>query len=345
MILRGVLLELRDQIEHDRHLVDAHSGGRLVEHEDLRLERDHQRDLELALVAMRQRRRSAVAPMRERDALEHRVRARDQVGALHPRPQHVVVHAGSGLHGEAHVLGDRKARKQIGELECAAEPGSRTRGRREPRDVLPVEQDLTRARGKLPGDQVEIGGLAGAVRPDDRGQLAGPERATHRIDGHVAAEANGEIAGFEGGHGAGRVLGAVPPPERGRSTREARSGGGVDLASETPSPNPPPFRGRERTAFAADSRHRLFWIGTCMSSILSSRTELRDAPRDRRVSLDLEVIHALERLMVLLAEHHLALRRVELHAFHRGDQLLGVGRLRLAAPPSPPPSRPRSRPP
>ena len=55
--LRGVLLELRDQVEHDRHLVDAHAGGRLVEHEDLRLERDHQRDFELALVAMRAARR------------------------------------------------------------------------------------------------------------------------------------------------------------------------------------------------------------------------------------------------------------------------------------------------
>ena len=252
--LGGVLLELRDQIEHDRHLVDAHSGGGLVEHEDLRLERDHQRDLELALVAMRQRRRSAVAPMRERDALEHRVRARDQVGALHPRPQHVVVHAGSGLHGEAHVLGDRKARKQIGELERPAEAGSRTRGRREPRDVPPVEQDLTRACGKLPGDQVEVGGLAGTVRPDDRGQFAGPEGATHRIDGHVAAEANGEVSWFRGRSWPRRALGAVPPPERGRSTREARRVG-VDRCD--PLPNPPPFRPRRpRRTTAARSTAR-----------------------------------------------------------------------------------------
>ena len=240
MILRRVLLELRDQVEHDRHLVDAHSGGRLVEHEDLRLERDHQRDLELALVAMRQRRRSAVAPMRERDALEHRVRARDQIGVPHPWPQHVVVHAGSGLHGEAHVLGDRKARKQIGELERAAEPGSRARGRREPRDVPPVEQDLARARGKLPGDQVEVGGLARAVRPDDRGQFAGPERATHRIDGHVAAEANGEIAGFEGGHAA--AARSVPYlPLKGGGRRAKRVGWGSFAPG--PPPQPSPFQG------------------------------------------------------------------------------------------------------
>src|ERR1700730_10929339 len=52
-------------------------------------------------------------------------------------------------------------------------------------------------------------------------------------------------------------------------------------------------------------------------------------PGEVRVDLDPEVIHALQRLMVLLAEDHLALRRIELHAFHRGDQLLGVGRFRL----------------
>src|SRR3954452_24980919 len=52
---------------------------------------------------------------------------------------------------------------------------------------------------------------------------------------------------------------------------------------------------------------------------LADRLEHR--PGQRRVDLDLEVIHALQRLMVLLAEHHLALRRVEFHAFHRGDQL------------------------
>ena len=55
MVLVASLLELRDQVEHHRHLVDAHAGGGLVEHEDLGLERHQQRDLELALVAVRQR--------------------------------------------------------------------------------------------------------------------------------------------------------------------------------------------------------------------------------------------------------------------------------------------------
>ena len=48
----GVLLEFCNEVEHHGHFIDAHAGGRLVEHENLRLQRHHQRDLEFALVAM-----------------------------------------------------------------------------------------------------------------------------------------------------------------------------------------------------------------------------------------------------------------------------------------------------
>ena len=110
--LARVLLELRDQVEHDRHLVDAHAGGRLVEHEDLRLERHHQRDLELALVAMRQRGRGDVARGRRarrwsRMASARAIRSR----AAHPGPQHVVMHAAPRLHREADVLDDAQVRE------------------------------------------------------------------------------------------------------------------------------------------------------------------------------------------------------------------------------------------
>src|ERR1017187_4093273 len=53
--------------------------------------------------------------------------------------------------------------------------------------------------------------------------------------------------------------------------------------------------------------------------------ELGDRPGHVRVDLDLEVIHGLKGLVVFLAEDHLPLRRLEGHAFHRGDQLFGVG--------------------
>src|SRR6478609_3572645 len=49
---------------------------------------------------------------------------------------------------------------------------------------------------------------------------------------------------------------------------------------------------------------------------------LEHCPGHVRIDLDLEVVHALQRLVVLLAEGHLALGRIELHTLHRGDQLL-----------------------
>ena len=47
-------LQRADQVQDHRHLVDAHAGGRLVEHVDLGVQRHQQRHLELALVAVRQ---------------------------------------------------------------------------------------------------------------------------------------------------------------------------------------------------------------------------------------------------------------------------------------------------
>src|ERR1700674_2506920 len=47
-------LDLVDKIEDHRHLVNAHAGGWLVEHEDGRAQRQKNRNLELALIAVRQ---------------------------------------------------------------------------------------------------------------------------------------------------------------------------------------------------------------------------------------------------------------------------------------------------
>jgi hypothetical protein len=55
LVLSG--LEFGDQVEHHRRLVDAHAGGRLVEHVDLRLHRHQERNFQLALVAVGSRRR------------------------------------------------------------------------------------------------------------------------------------------------------------------------------------------------------------------------------------------------------------------------------------------------
>src|SRR5271166_3820799 len=195
--LRLVALQPCDEVEHHRNLVDAHARGRLVEHVDLRLERHHHRDLELALVAVWQRRRQRVALAGEPDRFEHRVGPPHEFHAGSPRPAHVVVDAGMGLNGEPHVFGDAEARKEIGELKRAPEPEPRALRRAEAGRFASVDQDSAVGRAQLPRDQVEIGRLARAVRPDDGGELAGAERARDVIDCDMSAEADGETARLE----------------------------------------------------------------------------------------------------------------------------------------------------
>ena len=128
---------------------------------------------------------------------EHRVGAEDEIHPRPPRLAHVVVHAGTGLNGEAHVLGDAEAREEVGELEGAPEAASRAQRGAEPRHVLPLDQDRAVRGGELPRHEVEVGRLAGAVGPDDGGELAGPEGAGDVVDRNVAAEADGQVPRLE----------------------------------------------------------------------------------------------------------------------------------------------------
>src|SRR5262249_44959294 len=50
--------------------------------------------------------------------------------------------------------------------------------------------------------------------------------------------------------------------------------------------------------------------------------QVEKVPLVLATGLDLEHVHRLQRLMIVLAENHPALRRVEFHPLHGGDQLL-----------------------
>ena len=115
-------LQVVDQLEHRRHLVDAHAGGRLVEHEDLRLERDEQRHFELALVPVRERLRGHVSLVGQADPLEDGLGLLDEVAPAVPDGEQGPACLRPALHGEPHVLERGELRKQIGELKGAPEP-------------------------------------------------------------------------------------------------------------------------------------------------------------------------------------------------------------------------------
>src|SRR4051812_15057606 len=88
-------------------------------------------------------------------------------------------------------------RKDSGDLKRAHESKARDVGGRQSRNVLPLECDAATSRLEKLGQQIEAGGLTGAVRTDER--VNGPARdaqsdAVHR---HEAGELLGQILGFE----------------------------------------------------------------------------------------------------------------------------------------------------
>ena len=99
------------------------------------------------------------------------------------------------LHGEADVFADAERRKQVGDLERAADAGARDLLRRMPGDRLAQQRYRAFVRRIHARQQIERRGLAGAVGADQRMQRAvgdGDVDALHRLD---AAEALDDVAG------------------------------------------------------------------------------------------------------------------------------------------------------
>ena len=128
--LVALALELADQLEDHRHVGGAHAGGRLVEHVDARLERHQHRDLELALVAVRQAARRGVLAAGQAHPLDQLVGAPARCPGDRATPR-----TGSSpslaprLHREAHVLEHAQAGEELRQLEGAAEAAVRARRR------------------------------------------------------------------------------------------------------------------------------------------------------------------------------------------------------------------------
>src|SRR6185295_16372907 len=79
-------------------------------------------------------------------------------------------------------------REDAGDLERSRDATSAARGCGERGDVVAAEEHAASGRRQQPRDQVEERGLASAVRPDDRPQLAGLDREADAVDGLQGAE-------------------------------------------------------------------------------------------------------------------------------------------------------------
>ena len=159
-----------DQRDEVVDVLDRDAGHRLVEQDHVRLPGQQHRDLELALVALREQAGGPGAARREADPLE---RLLGPLGADRGRPPPDLHRAAElGVRGEADVLEHAQQREDARDLERAPEPGAGAPEGRLAGDVTTLQLDRAGRRPRQPGEQVEERRLAGAVRPDDPDELA-----------------------------------------------------------------------------------------------------------------------------------------------------------------------------
>src|SRR5438067_179330 len=96
-----------------------------------------------------------------------------------------------------HVLANAERAPDGGDLKGAPDAFAPDLARREAEDRLAAEQDLAGVGAELAVDDVEAGGLAGAVRSDEREELSCREREAHVFDSVHAAEGLLQVAHLE----------------------------------------------------------------------------------------------------------------------------------------------------
>src|SRR6266511_2439926 len=192
------LADLPDQLEQALLLGRVEPGGRFVQAEQDRLGRQRPRDLEAALLTVRQV--AGDLPRAPLDADEaqqvHRLLFAGPLLVPVPgQPEQGADHAGlvPGIGAHHRVLQRGHLGEQADVLEGTrhAQPGDLVllaAGERHP-----PEPDLAGRGGVHPGHGVEAGGLAVAVRPDQAEDLALVEVERHPVERHHAAEAQRHI--------------------------------------------------------------------------------------------------------------------------------------------------------
>ena len=175
----------------------GHAGRRLVEQEDARPAGEGERDFEQALLAVGQHRGALGHDVGEAEALQQFA---DLLGDAVPGADDAPPVAARSV-----ALGNREPQRfdrgevgeQLVDLEGARDAELHPLVGREPGDGRAVEQDLPARRPQHAGEQVDEGGLAGAVRSDQGVAGAFLDRERDRIGGDDAAEPLVEASRFQ----------------------------------------------------------------------------------------------------------------------------------------------------
>src|SRR5688572_30589951 len=173
-------------------LLRAHACRRLVEQQQPRLASKRDADLEVALQPVADIGGELARLGIETDGGQDLARALHEAGQpVRARP--AVEDGASTLERDPDVLEDGEAGKDRRDLERLRDAELRGRELRQAGDVAPFQEDAPPARRQLAGDQLEEGGLAGAVGTDDRAQLAGMHGEIDTVDRQQRSEVSREL--------------------------------------------------------------------------------------------------------------------------------------------------------
>src|SRR4051812_2462445 len=199
-----VLRQAGDGAEQLGAFLARHAGGGLIEQQHLRPGRQRQRDFEKPLLAVGELPRLPRADRTERQLFEHRIGLVDRCAIIRGRPPPGACDLLALADRQGHRLERGQVREQAVDLEGADEAATDALFGPERGDVLAAEQDLTAVGSQHAGHQVDQGGLAGPVRPDQRVAHAARQRDLDAFRDDERAEALVEAAGGENRFAHGR---------------------------------------------------------------------------------------------------------------------------------------------
>ena len=198
-----LLVQPADQLGDVVGFLVAHAGGRLVEQQQARLQGQRHHDLGRALIAVGQLAHQPVGLAGEPALLQQLADALARSPAS-PAPRQPGPQAQAPPPPRPAMRRFSRTRQlgeDLGDLEGARHAELATRwcaGR----SVMsrPSKQDAARGRREEAADQIEEGGLAGAVGADHGAQLARLDRERDVVDGDQAAEGARDVLDLEQAH-------------------------------------------------------------------------------------------------------------------------------------------------
>src|SRR4029077_19477801 len=155
-------VERLQQRRHRVRLCRREPGGRLVEQEKPGGTGQRQRDLELALLAVREVAHDLAFLVGEADRVEDLTRAGEEGRIASESAMQMELGSGQRLHGEETVLERGEAGEEVRDLVRPGQAERRAPVRRMMSDVLPEERDAAVRRPRLAADQAEERRLAGS---------------------------------------------------------------------------------------------------------------------------------------------------------------------------------------